>query len=427
MLAQALLRLVYVLRTFPRLSESFVLREVAELARRGEGLTIWSLVPQPVAEAALELPPGLGALVCEPPRGWRRPAALAASTAAAFARAPLLALSALGWSVAWALRERDPRQLAAFPFGAYLSRQISPETHLHAHFANTPATVALLAAWLAGCRFSFSGHARDLFAATSPSFLAAKLRRAAFAAVETDYSRRRVLSMLSPDEHHKVLVVRNGIVGSALPAPGDRREDLVLAVARLVPKKGLDLLVEAVARLSERGVPASLELLGDGPERSRLAELAERHGVSDRVELAGAADRAQVDAALARASVFALPCRRMPDGDEDGLPVAILEALAAGLPVVSTPVAGIPEAVRPEHTGVLVPQEDAGALADALERILGDAALRERLGQGGAALVAADFDLERNVDRLEQRFRDVAAGARASAISPAGGVGSSSR
>ena len=397
---------VYLLRTFPKLSESFVTRELAELARRGEPLMIWSMVPpdpgEPPPEA--ETAARFSGLVRRTPSGLSGAARLAAEAVAATVRAPRRTLPALGWCVRWAVHERDARHVAAFAYAAFIARRLPPDAHLHSHFANTPTTVAITVAQITGASVSFTGHAKDLFAVTSPAFLAEKVRRSTFVAVETRYAARRVRSLVTADEAARIIVIRNGLpLGSAGSRPREPDRGLVVSVGRLVPKKGHDLLIAAVAQLAERGLAVRCEILGDGPELARLQALVAERGVADRVMLRGAAGRTEVDAALARAAAFALPCRVAADGDEDGLPLAILEAMAASLPVVTTPIAGIPEVVTDGVSGLLVPPDDVDALSAALGRVLSDAGLRGLLG-AGAREALGEFDLADNVDRLVAAF-----------------------
>lgn len=388
----------YVVRTFPQLSESFVQREVTELVRRGAPLTVWNLIPAET-DAEVTLPPEVRAVVRDLPGGR----ALAGAAAREALTRPVRFARAVAWCAAWAVRERDPRHLAAVPYAAYLARRVPADAHVHAHFANTPTTVAHALRILGGQSVSFTGHAKDLFAVTSPAFLADKVARSTFAAVESEYSVSRVRPMVAAADAGKVVAVRNGL---AAPPAVDRAPEpgLVLAVARLVPKKGLPTLVRAVAELRGRGVAARLEIIGSGPQEDELRALVAELGAADAVTLAGAQPRPAVDAALGRAEVFALPCRVEDDGDEDNLPLAILEAMQLGIPVATCPVAGIPEAVIDERSGLLVPSDDVEALTAALERLLGDAALRDRLAAGAREVIAERFDLERNVGELVRRY-----------------------
>lgn len=405
-------RVVYVLRTFPKLSETFVLREVRELARRDVPFVVWSLLPPGPDAPAVPDAAGVLPLVRTPPRGRvRRTAALAGALLRTAVRSPGRFAREVAWTVRWSWHERDPRHVAALPYAALVAAALEPGDHVHSHFANAPTTVGLVAASLAGTTASFTAHARDVFEVTTPAFAAEKLRRAAFAAVGTAYAAERLRGFAAPADRAKVAVVRNGLDRDAgSTAPRAPEPGLVVSVARLVPKKGLDTLVEAIARLSAEGRDVRCEILGDGPQAEALRALAARLGVADRVLLRGAADRAAIDATLARAAAFALPCR--PVGrDIDTAPLSILEALSFAVPVVTTPVGGITEMIADERSGLLVPHDDVPALAAALGRVLDDAALRERLAAGGRTTLEA-FDVPTSVDALLDAFAAAGSAAR---------------
>jgi glycosyltransferase involved in cell wall biosynthesis len=185
-----------------------------------------------------------------------------------------------------------------------------------------------------------------------------------------------------------------------------RRGDLLLGVGRLDPIKGFDVLIEALALLAGRGMQFRCRIIGEGSERAALAARIARHGLADRVELAGARGQVEVQAALHEATIFALPCVVGADGNRDGIPVAMMEAMAAGLPVVSTRVSGIPELIG-EGEGLLVAERDPAALADALARLLGDAALRERLAGAARRKIEHEFDARKEALKLLAAFHEV--------------------
>jgi glycosyltransferase involved in cell wall biosynthesis len=373
-------QLVYLLDHFPRLTERFVLTEIAELRRQGDEVLVVARRSEhdPEPDAA-----GVDVL--------RLPERVGSSAVVALARSPRRALPALAWAIRARRYEREA--LRAFGEAAWLARRLPASTErLHAHFAHGSATLALLLARLTGRPFSFTAHAYDVLVATHPLLLRRKVDEAAFVVAVSEFTRARLAA-----GNGKVAVVRNGVEPPAPAAPDD--PPLVLAVARLVEKKGLDTLLRACAELVRRGVRFRCELVGDGPERGRLEALARELDLGDAVRLSGARPHAEVAGRLARARAFALPCRRARDGDEDALPVALVEALAAGVPVVTTGVGGIPEAVEDGVSGLLVPPEDPRALADALERLLVDDALHARLAAGGRDAARA-FDPERCVGEL---------------------------
>jgi glycosyltransferase involved in cell wall biosynthesis len=399
--------LVYVVKRFPKFSETFVLREIQELERQGERVTVFSLTRpysgHPLHDGAAELM----ARTCYVPHGPARFVALVAAAAGALVRRPSRTWRAFGWSARWAVCERTFDHLKRFGEACYLHRRLPSDVeHLHAHFAHGPATVALLLSRLTNVPFSFTGHAKDIFQLVRPPLLRAKAAEAKFVATVSDYTRRHVADLLDAQDRAKVVVVRNGIDRARFrprPAAPDGTP-LVLSVSRLVGKKGLDTLIDACALATKSGVDLSCQVIGDGPRREKLEQRARERGVDDRVAFVGSRDQETVRAAYDRAAVFVLPCRRTRKGDQDGLPVSIVEALSVGVPVVTTPVSGIPEVVEDGVSGLLVPPDKPDALAAAIERVLSDGELRQRLVRGGHAVVGA-YELEPCVAELRRHFR----------------------
>lgn len=393
--------LVYVVKQFPKTSETFVLREVRELLRRGVDLTVWSLMTPDAGEPAPTDADDALRATRYVPAGRAR---LAAFARAALSTDPRRLLPAVGWALAWSVHEREWRVLGALPYAVWLARRIPPGAHVHAHFANVPATVALLVARLRGTSWSFTGHANDIVVSTSRRFLGHKVRAARAAVVGTEFARAHVREAAGGDGA-RVVLVRNGLEAAELePAPvNGRAPRTVVCVGRLVEKKGVDTLVEAAALLRDRGEPADVRVVGDGPLREELERLVAARGVEERVRLLGARTAPEVRDELARATAFALPCRIASSGDVDSGPLAIVEAMAQRTPVVTTPVGGIAEVVHDGESGLLVAPDDPQALAAALSRVLGDAELRDRLAAGGRAVAERDA-LEPNVDRLLDVF-----------------------
>ena len=274
-------------------------------------------------------------------------------------------------------------------------------THLHVHFAHSPANVGMYAARAAGIPWSATAHANDLW--VEASLLREKVRRA-HAFVTISEVNRRFIAERAGVAPAAIDVVHCG-VDTADWNPGWRDADAgssrtVIGIGRLVPKKGFDLLLEATAPLLADGRITRLVIAGDGPERATLVARAAELGIADRVELPGAVDRERIRELLAGAATFVLPCRVSADGDRDGIPVALMEAMAAGVPVISTDVSGVPELIQDGRNGRCVPPQDVGALRGALERLLGDAAHARALAAAARHTVEADFDRDVNAARL---------------------------
>lgn len=400
------MNLVYVVKRFPRYSETFVLHEIQELLAQGERVTVCSLQTPHPGEPRHEGTDAISATTLYLPCAFPRLVRLVAASLAALAVVPSRAWPALAWSLRWAGHERAIHQLKRFGEAAYLRTRIPAETeHIHAHFAHGPASVALLLSRLTGRPFSFTGHARDIFEIVDPRLLGAKVHESCLVVTVSEWTRRHVAQSVDAGEHAKVVVVRNGVDRRTFCARAQEPDGppLILSVGRLVLKKGLDTLLDACAMLAARGVDFRCEVIGDGPFRGKLEKRARSLGIDDHVAFLGSRDDRAVRAAYERATVFVLPCRPTPHGDQDGLPVSLVEAMAVGLPVVTTPVTGIPEIVSNAESGLLVPPDDSDELAAALESVLSQPELRARLAAGAREAVAA-YDLSTCVGELRALF-----------------------
>jgi len=278
--------------------------------------------------------------------------------------------------------------------------------HLHAHFATSAASVARLAAQFACVSWSFTAHAKDIFhESVVAGDLARKLASADAVITVSDYN----VSFLREEFGNKaarVLRIYNGLDLNRFPysAP-DVRARHIVAVGRLVEKKGFDVLIDACALLKAEGCEFSCEIIGSGEDEAALRAQIERLSVGTRVRLEGPRPQARVIEHVREAAVFAAPCIVGKDGNRDGLPTVLLEAMALGTPCVSTDVTGIPEVIRHGETGLCVPQREAEALADALKQLLDSSDLRTRLASAARRLIEKDFDIHRNAARQRTLLR----------------------
>lgn len=400
------MRLVYVVSLFPCWSETFIVREIEQLQKLGAEVSIVSLKPhsEPLvqADAAALLPrvtypvSGVAALR----QLLQRPLQSARELwriAAGMAHAPD------AWARTLVVWWRTLGLLARV-------RAMRPQ-HLHAHWATYPSTAALVLSERLGVPFSFTAHAHDIF--VNDHLLARKLRAARFAVTISQFNRRLLAERFGTEATRRVDVIHCGVPRTPFAdTPRERDPTLVLAVGRLDAIKGFHHLIDACAVLRRRRVPLQCLIIGDGPLRHELQSRIAMREVSDCVTLAGAQGQQQVQAAMCRAAVFVLPSVVTPGGDRDGIPVALMEAMAAGVPVVSTAVSGIPELVTHGQSGLLVDATDSELLADSIERLLRDRPLAAALTASARRTIAADFDLEVLAHRLHDRFRASIAGAR---------------
>jgi colanic acid/amylovoran biosynthesis glycosyltransferase len=397
-------RVGYVLKRYPRISETFVANELLELERLGERLTVFA-VSRPEEPFTHRFVRDLSAeVVYLPHRPWREPARVARALWRVVRSHGRGWLGAARYSL-WPPRRKGLRRLLqATVLRAEMER--AGIDHAHAHFATAAARLANLAWRMGGPSYSVTVHAKDIYhREVRLDHLRDKLSPARFVATVSG-ANRSYLEQL--DLNGRLRVVPNSVdlrrLGPARSAPGE--PGLVLSVARLVEKKGLPDLVAACGLLALRGESPRLEIVGDGPLRGRLERAAARIGVDARFR--GALPQEEVLELMRRAAVFCLPCVVAADGDRDGLPTSVLEAMALGVPVVTTAVNGLAEAVLHERTGLVVPQGDPSALADAIQRLLTDPVLAARLAVGGRRRVERKFSLERSATLLRSLFPEAA-------------------
>jgi glycosyltransferase involved in cell wall biosynthesis len=398
-------RVIYLTRSWPRLSQTFIVGEVLALERLGVRLDIFALAPsgevlrQPQVDQvratvtyldrAARSSDHLRAVLDSPGRYL--------ATAAFTLRNPDLS-SGYATATTW----------ECFRYAVHIAAHVSrlraageSVSHVHAHFAHDPALVALLVNRLTGLPYSVTAHARDLYQIPRRS-----LRVRADAATDVltccranvEYLRAE----LDPVTAARVRVIHHGVELDRfvpdLTAGGEGRVE-ILSVGRLVEKKGFPDLLRACALVASE-YPLSLTIYGDGPLREDLERLRDDLGLAEVLVLAGERDSSAVVAAMQSADLFAITPYVTPDGDRDGVPNVIVEALASGLPVVSTDVGGVGEAVRHGHNGFLAAPHDVTAIAGHLRALVADEGLRRRMGAAARATAEEDFDVDRAAARL---------------------------
>lgn len=403
-----MLTVVYFSRQFPGLTTTFVYREVKALRRLGVTVRPISTWRPPLeslsAEARAFVPDTLYLL---PPR-WSE----LTWTHLRF----MFSRPRRYWSTLARLtllnRETTHNRFRAlfyFIYGLLAAAEVERcrADHLHADFADAPATLALIASRLTGKPFSFTAHARDLF--VHPSLLREKLAAAQFAVPISDFNRRHLLALNGGQAADKLLVIHCGLDLDEFPFTPRRApavQPVIVGVGRLVEKKGFRYLIEACRLLAERGVEYECRLVGGGPLKADLQAQIEQAGLSSQVRLCGALPQDQVRALLQEASIFVLPCVPAADGDQDGIPVALMEAMALGVPVISTTISGIPELIKHGVSGWLTPPRDAAALADALIQLLANPERANAMAKAARATIEREFDVNRNAARLLARIRE---------------------
>ena len=273
--------------------------------------------------------------------------------------------------------------------------------HVHAHFAGMAARTAFWVAKFFPVTFSFTAHANDIFAPRNFEIGLDKLVSAARVIItETDYA-EKFLRERFPERADRIRRIYNGLnLGEFGRANFSSDPPLIVAIGRLIAKKGFANLIRACALLVEHGRSFRCEIFGEGPLENQLRGQIEESGLKELVQLPGAKPQHEIRKCLARARVFVMPSVPEAEGGMDNLPTVIMEAMATALPVVSTRIGGIPEMVVESETGFLVEPDDVVALAGAIEEVINDRSLGQKLGQAGYERAEKFFSIEKNVREL---------------------------
>lgn len=374
-------RIVVLVKRFPRLSETFILNEFLELRRQGLEVELWAIMDPHENRSHPE------ALALVPEVVYLQTGGILSALPAAgrtIRRHPWGALRAIWWTLTRHSRASTRNCVHAMALVDRLDR--GEPAHLHAHFLHAPASIAFVARKLSGQRYSLSGHAKDIYT-TLPENVLRRCRDAEFVTTCTEANRRHLVEEIGVPAS-KVHLCRHGVDIERFSAGASgRRPGRIVSVGRLVPKKGFDVLIGACGELRRRGLRFELRIVGGGELRQSLLALAESEGISDSVQLTGSLSQADIVEELAAAELFALSPAVMPDGDRDGIPNVLLEAMAAGVPVIASSVSGIPEVLSDQVNARLVAPARPDLLADALTELLSDGAQRERLAAAGQRFV----------------------------------------
>jgi colanic acid/amylovoran biosynthesis glycosyltransferase len=390
----------YLFERFPSFGQTFCYREVAELERQGTKVHVYS-IRRPVNEPPqawdnriverVHYLPDEKTLVPEIDSALRQPA---------LSGAPRAAIQQWG-------RQTDFLRLyQAIHVGTRM--QHNGLRHLHAHFAGMAARTAYWIKQFFRIPFSFTGHANDIFAPKDFVVSLPKLMESASAIVTVSDYAACLLKARFPESAARIHRIYNGVdlsrfhptdFGSGIPS--------ILSIGRLIEKKGFADLIQACAYLTARRRGFRCEIIGEGPLEGALRAQIASAGLEGIVRLAGPQTQAEIALRLAQATIFVLPCTREEGGGMDNLPTVIMEAMAAGLPVISTPVAGVPEMVEHEVNGELVPEHDPVAICAAMERLISDPVRARRFGDHGRQMAREKFSIETSGQQLGRLFESV--------------------
>lgn len=401
-------RIIYLLKMFPRFSETFILNEILGLQELGTDVQVYSLrfstdgkfhrgLSQ-VRNPARYAPEFLGSQFHEFASAWFWAAR----------DRPVLFIRTLAEAIGGGTADG----LKRWAQGVWLCREFArtPAQGIHVHFADGSAHAAYFLNRLNGNPFTITAHAYDIYT-RGKDFrkLARIVRRARGLVTVCDYNRRYLLRRLGRDFAPKIRRIYNGIDLELFTPPPfeERRRDLLLSVSRLVEKKGIDVLIDAVAELRTRGTPVECIIAGEGDREAALRAQVARMNLGDRIRFVGPISQDEVVRLQRIATMMVAPCIRGNDGNVDALPTVLVESLACGTPSITTSVTGIPEIVRHEREGLIVPQRDPVALADAIQRLMGEPDLCERLGRAARQRAEQMFDRKQTVRTLAAHLATV--------------------
>jgi len=398
----------YVLKRFPRLSETFILNEILELERLDTPIQIYSLIDvtleepgSPRHKLVQELKSPVVYLPARQPlKKWR--VKIGRFNHGGFTQQVLKEICG---------GEVPPESILLLQAAVIGSMAKAHRVdHLHAHFGSDAASAAMLASRMTGIPFSFTAHAKDIFhEAVDRALLRRKIDEAKFVVTVSDFNRRHLIDLAGKESEGKIVRLYNGIDLERFQVDRSisREPGLILGVGRLQEKKGFHHLIEACRVLRDSGASFRCEIVGEGPEREALERQIASAGLQDCVALLGAKPQEELINMLKRATLFVLPCIIGANGDRDALPTVLLEAMAVGLPVISTNLVGIPEIVEHGKTGLLAAPGDPVELANAIKSMLDQPKLRESLALAGVAKVKTLFNLRKNVPILKSLFCNV--------------------
>ena len=399
------LKIAYMMSRFPKISETFILYEILEQERLGNVVEVYPLlrehqpVTHPEAERLVErahFHPFISWPIIR--ANWhyllKRPGAYLRTLAKVLGGTLGSTNFFLGALTYW------PKAVC---FAYEMEKQ--GIRHVHAHFCNHPALVALIIHHLTGIPFSFTAHGSDLH--KDKRMLDKKVEAAAFAVTISNFNKGEMIKACGESMRDKIHIIHCGIDQEVFTPPAEKRvagRFRIICVASFEEVKGHKYLVEACRILRDGGLDFVCDLIGDGPVRAQVAKQIADLNLQDRIIIHGSRKRMEVAQMMAAADVKVLASVPTAEGKREGVPVVLMEAMASGLPVVSSQLSGIPELVENGRTGILVQPGDVNALALTLQKLHADPALRLKMGRAGREKVLREFNLKLNVAELAKLF-----------------------
>lgn len=388
---------------FPRIEETYILREINELEAHGQPVVVVPIVREDPLIVHEEAKPWVKRALFTPFISR----AIVISNLRSLIRDPRRYLRLIRTLVASSIWRPSTliRSLSIVPKAVHLASLLTAKgvKHVHAHFATHATTMAYAIASVSDITFSFTVHGPDVF--VHRLLLREKLRQARFVRCISTFNKAFLAGLYPQETEGKLEVVRTGVnpevyeEASRLPRAA-RRHAQLLSISPLARRTGFGFLIDACAQLIKEGIEVDCAIVGDGPLRREAEQWIARHGLTDRVRLLGNLPQHEVARLLGQTDIFVLPSIIAPDGQMDGIPVSLMEAMAAGKPVVASALSGIPELVRDEVSGLLVDAAYPQRIASAIRRLIEEPALRERLGTSAREVVRERFDVRKTSQSL---------------------------
>ncbi len=428
-------KVAYLMSRFPKLTETFVLYEMIAVERQGVDVEIFPLLGgsasgKEVAGAGLfrKLKDYLSAspkpkVMHAEAEGYVAKARympfvngeILLANLQTFFQQPLCYLSTLWQIVRWNLGNRNflVGGLTIYPKCVAFARQMKRDNveHIHAHFANHPAMAAYVIHRLTNIPFSFTAHGSDLH--RFKHMLREKVAHAAFVVTISSYNRDQILQHCGQKYAEKINIIHCGVDLEKFRSLPERQQETIrslniICVGTLHEVKGQRYLIEALDQLTQQGIDAQVSFVGDGSDLEMLQELTQRLSLESRVTFHGTKTRDELVELLRNSDVLATPSVPTSDGRREGIPVALMEGMACGLPVVASRLSGIPELVNSDAIGFLVSPKDVAGFADAFAKLAADPQLRQSMGQHARERIMEDFDLHQNAEQLVSLFGSTA-------------------
>lgn len=397
------MKIAYIMSRFPLLSETFILREMIEVEKQGHDVSLYPLICQRQPVVHDEAKKWIARANCIPFISK----VVLIENICTFFKQPFRYCS-LFWRIFWGnISSFDflTKSLYAFPKAVYTAKQMQTEEieHIHAHYATHPALVAWVIHHLTGIPYSITIHSHDIY--DCHAMLRPKLKSAAFLVPISEYNIRYMEALLGKWVRAKCHIVHCGIDPFQYHPNNKRKGEpdifSIIQIGTLHWKKGQVYLIQAIAKLKERNFKFKLRIVGEGEERASIEAEIKKYHLEDTVEMLGSKTQAEVAELLPTANCY------IQSSVSEGIPVAIMEAMACKLPVVATDITGIPELVLNRKTGLLVAPKDINGMADAVYEIYIHPKMACEMGEQGRTRVLEEFDLKKNTKKLVGLFEDL--------------------